>query len=84
VTETIDKLYLELSRVTQARTWKDIALAEAIVVAKEHAHALCVQIEKCGASEDLTKASVMASNLVSELHKLSEASQKSPGAFTQP
>lgn len=46
------------------------ALILAIGNVREKAMQLCWQIEKCGASEDLTKASLMASELVDKLNEL--------------
>lgn len=52
--------------VTAAQT----ATAEQIGDARQAAIELCWQIEKCGASEELTKCSVMASELQSKLNDL--------------
>lgn len=40
---------------------------------------LCLQIEKCGASEELTKASVMASDIMQKLMEALEIKQLPPG-----
>ena len=61
--ETINKLYLELSQITTARNSKEITLLNGINQAKNAALEICYQIEKSGASEELTKLSVLASQL---------------------
>ena len=68
--ETINRLYLELSQVATVDTAKEIKLRHGIGDARQQAHALCWQIEKCGASQDLTQASIMASALQSQLNEL--------------
>lgn len=68
--ETINKLYLELSQVSTATTAKELAIQQGVGEARQAALELCWQIEKCGASEELTKASVMASELHSKLNDL--------------
>jgi hypothetical protein len=36
----------------------------------KNAHELCITIEKCGASPELTRASLMASTLMDDIHSL--------------
>ena len=68
--DTINSLYLELSQVATATTGREIAMRNKIGDAREKALKLCWQIEKCGASDELTTASVMASDLSSFLNEL--------------
>jgi hypothetical protein len=69
-TETIDRLFLELSQFANATTGKELALHEGIGAAREAAIRLAWQIEKCGASPELTKASEMAAALHTQLNEL--------------
>lgn len=69
-TEIIDRLFLELSQFSQATTGKELALHEGIGEARKLSLELSWQIEKCGASPELTKASVMASELEAHLNEL--------------
>jgi len=90
-TTIIDRLFLELSQITTAKTKREIALeaeladrleADGERCAKLHvtlagvrdaaakALELCYQIERCGASPELTQASVMASALRAKLDAL--------------
>jgi hypothetical protein len=69
-TDTIDRLFLELSQFTKATTGKELALQEGIAAAVDASQQLAWQIEKCGASTELTKASVMASDLHQHLNRL--------------
>ena len=68
--DIINRLYLELSRVATATTAKELKLQKGIGDARQTAMELCWQIEKSGASEELTKCSVMASELQSKLNDL--------------
>lgn len=68
--EIINRLYLELSQVATATTAKELKLQQGIGEARQAAMELCWQIEKSGASEELTKCSVMASELQSKLNDL--------------
>ncbi len=68
--ETINKLYLELSQVATATAAKELALHEGIGEARQIAMELCWQIEKSGASEELTKCSLMAASLEAKLNDL--------------
>jgi len=90
-TETIDKLFLELSQFTTAKTNRELQLEaelndrlEAdgercaklcmatgnVRNASKKALELCYQIERCGASTELTQASIMASALSAELNAM--------------
>ena len=69
-TDTIDRLFLELSQVTKAKTHKEIAIQKGIGDARQVAINLQIQIEKCGASEELTRASVIAAELTEKLNQL--------------
>lgn len=67
---TINRLYLELSQVATATTGKELKLQAGIGEACNDAMELCWQIEKSGASEELTKCSIMASALEMKLKDL--------------
>lgn len=69
-TETIDRLFLELSEITLATTRKEMNLIRGIGEARSAALDLCYEIEKLPASEQQTKVSVLASKLVSLLNEL--------------
>jgi hypothetical protein len=69
-THTIDRLFLELSQFSRATTGRELKLIRGIGEARQAAMELCWQIEKSGASEELTKCSVMASALQSKLNDL--------------
>ncbi len=67
-TESIDRLFLELSQFTKATTGKELKLIEAIGEARSKAMKLGQKIETLGCSYELTEASVMASDLVQLLN----------------
>ena len=69
-TEVIDRLFLELSQFTRATTAKELKLINGIGEARQAAMELSWQIEKCGASPELTKASEMAAALGAKLNDL--------------
>ena len=62
-TETIDKLFLELSQVSKAKTAREIQLLALLERLVDQAENLGRAIERCGASHDLTTASLMASRI---------------------
>lgn len=68
--EIINRLFLELSQVATATTGQELKLQKGIGAAREAAQKLCWQIEKCGASPELTEASVLASKLQEQLNEL--------------
>jgi hypothetical protein len=69
-TEAIDRLYLELSQFTTATTAKEIAYQKGIGEARSAAMNLCYAIEELPASEQQTKVSIQASDLVRQLNEL--------------
>lgn len=69
-TETIDRIFLELSQFTTATTAKEIAMQSGIGEARQAAMELCWEIEKLPASEQQTKVSIQASDLVRQLNEL--------------
>ena len=68
--DIINRLYLELSQVATATTGQELRLHKGIGEARQAAMDLCHQIEKSGASPELTQCSVMASALVNQLNDL--------------
>lgn len=70
--DTINRLYLELSQVATATTEKEMKMRAGIGNARQAAMELCWQIEKLPASEECTKASIMAAQLQSLLNDLLE------------
>lgn len=67
-TDTIDRLFLELSQVTKAKTARETELETLVMRQADQARKLCHQIEECGASNALTTASIMASRLRMDLY----------------
>lgn len=58
-TDTIDKLFLELSQFTKATTGTELKLQAGIMLADAHALELSYQLEKCAPSKKLAEAHVM-------------------------
>lgn len=65
--DTINKLFLELSQVATAKTARELELEARIKRAAEDCYKLCLQIEKSGASPELTECSILASSLHDQL-----------------
>ncbi len=61
--ETINNLYLELSQVATANTQKECNLVKRLNDARALAYELQLQIERSGASPELTECSVIAQKL---------------------
>ncbi len=62
-TDTIDRLFLELSQFTQATTKREAQMVDRLKIASDLALQLCYTIEGAGASKELTECSVLASAL---------------------
>lgn len=69
-TETIDRLFLELSQFTNARTASELARDKEIGNLREMANNLCWHIEGLPASEKQTACSIMASDIHRRLNEL--------------
>lgn len=65
--ETINKLYLELSQIATAKTKRELDLECILTQARDECLELCYQIEKSGASPELTQCSIMANSLYNYL-----------------
>ena len=68
-TETIDRLFLELSQVTKATTGRELELLKRISEARSAAINLCHMIEALPASGQQTEISLQAAKLVSFLNE---------------
>ncbi len=71
-TETMDKLYLEWSQFTKARTWRELALTEALVQARRRIDYLGV------ACNDSRHFDANASTFLPEIDKVLSAVGNAP------
>ena len=62
-TETIDRLFLELSQFTTVSTGKELNLRAVLLKAEAQTIRLSYQLEKCGASTALTEATCLLTEL---------------------
>lgn len=69
-TEAIDRLFLELSQFTNARTTNELARDKEIGDLRVKANNLCWHIETLPASEKQTQISVLASDISRRLNEL--------------
>ncbi len=68
--ETWDEQNAKMAAQRYMVEWIQMSVADKIGELRESALCLCYQIEKCGASEELTKASLMAAKVSDDLNEM--------------